>query len=112
MAHYDARKAKQFMKKNKIPLEIMLSVSIESKFDEITILSQRNLGLSHKSIGILLNAVDESIKNFDFEKFCQNLRDIHSSLVNIPLDTDLMLVNFFLFIFVINFRPSIKSRKS
>jgi hypothetical protein len=39
LSNSDPRKAKQFMRKTKIPLEIVLQVSKESNFDEITVLS-------------------------------------------------------------------------
>jgi hypothetical protein len=84
------------MRKTKIPLELVLNVSVESGFDEITVLSQKKLGLSHHSIAILLRVVDQSIQNFDFKLFCQCLRNIHGSLINIPLDTDLMKVSLIL----------------
>jgi hypothetical protein len=81
------------MTSNKIPLELILKVSINCKFYEFAVMSYNKLGLSHKSICLLLDDLDRSIEAINLEEFCECLKKIHSALLSIPLDQDLIKVH-------------------
>lgn len=93
LASYNRIQAKNEILTLKLPLEIISKISLKHNMNEITFLVFKKMGVTEKSISLLLNEISKNVKNVNFEKLKKNLYRLEDSLNLIELEEPLFDVS-------------------
>ena len=88
LAEFNPKLAEKKMKREKIPLQVVLKTALDHKMDDISCMVYSRVGTSEKAVPILLGNIQANIEDYDLEGLEANLKRLTDSLASISLEDE------------------------